>query len=85
MKDPITGAWLDNHSCPKCRYRHPKVWSCAQAAKAAEEQRDGHEPAEPIDVANEAVNAANALLKAACLPTYSDLLATIESLTEFPA
>lgn len=83
MKDPITGVWLENHSCPRCRFRHPNVWSCARAAAVAEAQRSEPEPADvfdAFDAKNEAIAHADALLSKVGLATYSQVVATIEGM-----
>lgn len=43
MLCPITGMWVDNITCSKCRARHPGAWSCAQAADVAAVQRQVRE------------------------------------------
>lgn len=35
----IDGKWVENITCPGCRFRHPSSISCGEAAKQAEQQR----------------------------------------------
>lgn len=35
----VDGKWMPNHTCPRCRYRHPKELTCLQALEAATSAR----------------------------------------------
>ncbi len=39
MRDPITGEHPANITCPKCRFRHPALWTCEYSASIAQAER----------------------------------------------
>ena len=45
----VNGKWMDNITCPRCRFRHPSELTCEEARLAAQEGKGSpEEPLPPI-------------------------------------